>query len=162
METKEIRRLNLDILLSRYPSKRVFADKMDINPAHVSQLASGYREMGHAIARRIEENEGLPVGYMDKFHSAEQANEIAEARENYSVGLNKSAVKDAITVIKFIENKTRSQMSIDEWTELFNHFYHKYDVGYKSGTEIDKAELVMDYPTIISNIKNNKSPATEK
>lgn len=87
---------------------------------------------------------------------------IEESPGKYSVGLNKSAIKDAIAVIKFIENKTQSELSIDEWTGLFSHFYKKYDAGQRAGTEVDKAELVLDYPSIIERIKNNKQLMTEE
>jgi len=89
-------------------------------------------------------------------------NEARIASPHYSAGLNESAIKDAITLIKFIENKTRSELSVDQWSGLFSHFYEKYDAGYSSGIEPDKAELVLDYSSIIERIKNNKSLVTEE
>lgn len=93
---------------------------------------------------------------------SEGSNEVRESSPSYASELNDSSVKDAITVIKFIENKTQSELSIDEWAGLFSHFYEKYDAGQRAGTEVDKAELVLDYPSIIERIKNNKSLVTEE
>ena len=91
----------------------------------------------------------------------EAVDQVNKPQAQYSPGINESAVKNAITVIKFIENKTQSTLSIDQWSELFTHFYNKYVIGQKTGKEVDKADLVFDYHSIIEN-KKNKSPETEK
>ena len=45
-----------------------FAEMADLAVPHVSQMKTGKRAMGDAVARRIEEKIGLPVGYMDTLH----------------------------------------------------------------------------------------------
>lgn len=84
METKDIRLQNMMILLEKYPSKQSFADHVEMAPAHVSQIVNGFRDMGNMIARRIEEKEGLPLGYMDSIHNGQ---------ENHSNKASKNAVQ---------------------------------------------------------------------
>lgn len=49
------------------PSQRAFADYSEINPGHLSQMVNGSREIGSAIARRIEKKLMLQEGYMDNY-----------------------------------------------------------------------------------------------
>lgn len=63
----DYRRANMLLLIERMPGKtqKAFADKADIVPAYVSQLAQS-RGMGDEIARRIETKFGLQRGQMDR------------------------------------------------------------------------------------------------
>jgi len=71
--------------------------------------------------------------------------------------LNKETIKNTISLIRFLENKLDASFDLDEWTELFGHFYAEYNSGQKRGVKVDKADLVFDFHSIISNIKNTKS-----
>lgn len=68
----EHRRENLVALIHREEleggkrgAKKRFADKADLPPNFVSQLAAGYRQIGDATARKIEKRLGLQRGQMD-------------------------------------------------------------------------------------------------
>ncbi|PHM50154.1 S24 family peptidase [Xenorhabdus sp. KK7.4] len=71
METKDIRRNNLRTLMTQYvqrgTSKAAFAELIGIPPSQLSQLTSdnAVRNVGDIIARRIEENLSLPIGWLD-------------------------------------------------------------------------------------------------
>lgn len=66
---KQIRRDNLRALAEKHPTLAAFAERMDMSPAHVSQLINGHRNMGDAVARKLEKKAGLPEGYMDVTHT---------------------------------------------------------------------------------------------
>lgn len=68
MNTKEIRRQNLIALLSRYETLPEFEDAAKVSGNYASQIANGFRDMGHQYARDIEAGLGLPEGWMDKMH----------------------------------------------------------------------------------------------
>lgn len=63
----EFRRENLALLIEKYSNgmQREFADKTGLAPAHVSQIVTCVRNMGDAIARRIETSLRLPPGSVD-------------------------------------------------------------------------------------------------
>ena len=65
---KTIRKTNLLEQIARFESQREFADVAGLAPAHVSQMVTGKRNMGDAVARRIEASLDLPEGYMDVQH----------------------------------------------------------------------------------------------
>ena len=68
---RKSRRQHLILLIEKWKSEKrgsqkAFADFCSSNPAHVSQMKKGDREVGDAVARRIEKSFSLPEGYMDK------------------------------------------------------------------------------------------------
>jgi transcriptional regulator with XRE-family HTH domain len=52
-------------LVSRYKSQREFAEAVGMASAHVSQVLSGARNLGEAVARRIEHRLQLPHGWLE-------------------------------------------------------------------------------------------------
>lgn len=70
MDIKAIRLANLRELVSRFDSKRAFADRAAISEGYLYQVDSPApsRSLGHATARRIEKNLGLAPGWMDTPH----------------------------------------------------------------------------------------------
>jgi len=56
----EIRRINLQKLSDRYEKQREFADVVDLTPAYINHLLTGYRNMGEKTARKIEAKLKLP------------------------------------------------------------------------------------------------------
>lgn len=78
METKEIRRNNLRTLLEGYTSQGLtraeFAEKLGVTASQLSQVASSnpVRNIGDALARRIEVSFGLTKGWMDIIHSDDE------------------------------------------------------------------------------------------
>lgn len=63
---REIRRDNLQRLLTGYRFQRQFAEATGLAAAHVSQMVNGTRDMGEDVARRIEKALGLPANWMDR------------------------------------------------------------------------------------------------
>ena len=63
----EFRRENLALLIEKYGSnvQRVFADRVDLAPAYISQMLTSIRNMGDATARRIETHLSLTPGSID-------------------------------------------------------------------------------------------------
>ncbi len=86
METKDIRRKNLRTLIDKHVSqgktKAAFAELIGLQPTQLSQITSENpsRKIGDTIARRIEANIGLPVGWLDV---PQYANQIDSNRDNY-------------------------------------------------------------------------------
>lgn len=71
---KETRRKNLLALIGdQKGAQALLAREMDVEPAYVSQLASGgssSRGIGDRTARKIERARGLPRGWMDQAHDS--------------------------------------------------------------------------------------------
>lgn len=65
MENKEIRRANMLLLSKRAGTMKALADATDSDPAHLSQIKSGFRDMGDDVARRFEARLEKPRGWMD-------------------------------------------------------------------------------------------------
>lgn len=97
MDIKTIRRNNLRALIARHGSQKQLADDAGLSVAHVSHMNTGHRAVGDKIARQVEQQLGLPFGWMDVAehpdnHTAEPASaydavtdaEIAEALHKYS------------------------------------------------------------------------------
>lgn len=75
MENKEIRRLNLQILVDQHKTIAALADHTGIAAAYLSQILNKSpssnntpRGMGNATSRKIEEKCGKPNGWMDSLH----------------------------------------------------------------------------------------------
>ena len=43
-----------------------FCEKVEINPAYFSQITNQSKALGDELARRIERNLGLPIGYIGR------------------------------------------------------------------------------------------------
>jgi len=68
MKISELRRLNLATLIKKHGSQRGFADRIELAPSYISQLAVGTRNIGENTARKIEEKLNLDDGWFDKAH----------------------------------------------------------------------------------------------
>lgn len=75
MENKEIRRLNLIILIDEYGSQAKLEEKTGISKEYISQIVNRApganktpRGMGNKTARTLEEKCGKPTGWMDTPH----------------------------------------------------------------------------------------------
>ena len=73
MDVREIRRENLAELVRAHRGNKALADAIDTDPAYISQLLSTKTkaDMGHSLARRIEQALDLPGGWMDQGHANE-------------------------------------------------------------------------------------------
>lgn len=108
METKDIRRANLLAFLAGAKTlgktDRQFAEENDVDPAYISQIKNGTRDMGSRFARKLEQAMTLPYGYMDQLHEADPAYE-AEATVPAPVvvaELDENALRDALVLVKFL------------------------------------------------------------
>jgi len=72
MDIYEIRKSNLIALIGKR-RKGACADKWGMSAAHLSQILSDKtdKNLGDDVARRIEERDGLPRGWLDQLHSGE-------------------------------------------------------------------------------------------
>lgn len=69
----DYRRENMQLLMkqlaersgARVGKQRIFAERADMAPSHVSQIVQQRRSMGQQVARRIEQKLSLPEGVMD-------------------------------------------------------------------------------------------------
>lgn len=76
------RRMHLNRLIQESGTQRVFAEKTDLAPAHVSQMVNGTRDMGEKVARQIEEKLGMAPGTLDLPEESAK-NEVKEPAANY-------------------------------------------------------------------------------
>lgn len=74
MDIYEIRKANLIALIGNQV-KRECAERWEMAPAHLSQLLSDKtkKNLGDDVARRIEDREGLPRGWLDTLRSDGEA-----------------------------------------------------------------------------------------
>ena len=59
----------MTLLMDYRGTDKAFAVEMDLNPAHLSQMKSGVRDMGDEVARRIEERAKLETDWLDVNHA---------------------------------------------------------------------------------------------
>jgi hypothetical protein len=80
MDIFEIRKANL-IRLIGSRRKGACAEKWEMAPAHLSQVLSNKtaKNLGEDVARRIEQKEGLPHGWLDKLQGDQSATSPADA-----------------------------------------------------------------------------------
>lgn len=81
MDNKLIRQTNLRALLKDFTSDKAFANAVGMDPAHVSQIKHG-KNMGDAIARKIERQTGKPVGWMDLPHTPAENGHTSDEYDN--------------------------------------------------------------------------------
>ena len=87
---EELRRENLELLVEQFGSLRALADAIETNPAYLSQVRNALpesttgkpKEIGTALARRLENAAGKERGWMDHEH-LKAAYVAAEAPAEY-------------------------------------------------------------------------------
>ena len=79
MNLKEIRRKNLEIVISKAGSAAKLASITDLSASAISQIKSEKhkRNIGDKIARKIETDMSLSYGWMDQLHSEEKETELS-------------------------------------------------------------------------------------
>lgn len=65
--SRDTRRENLRLLVGQQ-SQADFARELEVEPAYISQLLTGDRNIGDRTARKLEAMRGLPEGWMDQPH----------------------------------------------------------------------------------------------
>lgn len=98
----ETRRANLDVLLREHfaGSRAQMSIRLGISRSQISQLFSKYRNVGDAIARRLETVCGLPLGWMDVDH-AQDADE-AEVLDSFRQLRTADARRKAVNILKML------------------------------------------------------------
>ena len=84
--SREIRLKNFIELSSGFKRIGEFCEKVEINPAYFSQITNRSKALGDELARRIERNLGLPIGYMDHTHG-DEAHEASQQIPADTIGL---------------------------------------------------------------------------
>lgn len=150
METKDIRLKNLIFLLDKYTSKQAFAEHVDMAPAHVSQIVSGYRSMGNVIARRIEEKVGLPIGYMDSLHEQNEtaAHKVEELASVYTLKPEDTAEEKALEFADLFEILLEIRLSSQDKRELFKKMKARYLKKLNLGQKVPESENEMEAEVI--------------
>jgi SOS-response transcriptional repressor LexA len=62
----EIRRINFQEAVARFPSQEAIAERLDVTPGYISQLVTGYRTIGEKTARKFELKLGMKPYTLDK------------------------------------------------------------------------------------------------
>ncbi|WP_162897051.1 hypothetical protein [Chromobacterium rhizoryzae] len=75
MENKDIRRANLGRLINEYGTIRALADVVDTAPNYISEIKNGVRDMGHKLARKIEERTGKQSGWLDQLQEDDMSSD---------------------------------------------------------------------------------------
>lgn len=123
---EELRRENLELLVQQFGSLRALADKIDTNPAYLSQVRNALpesstgkpKEIGAALARRLENATGKERGWMDHEHAqsafvaAEACAEYRTLAEDLSTLLPEDA-ESFIAQIRSAADKVRRIRAID-------------------------------------------------
>lgn len=102
---KEIRRFRLNEIFkhSRCHTEREFAIKCEVAPSHMNAMRVGEREIGFAVARRIENAFGLEEGWMDQ----SVTNPIVESM--FQKMFNKINKKDQDYILDLLETMYKKQ-----------------------------------------------------
>lgn len=125
MDVQEIRRLNLEYLISITGDLKRVAEKSDLNADYLSQVRSKVtnKNMGNNAARSIEKGFGKERGWMDRLHGLEEtayskynSDQILELAVR-SI-LNKLISSKIIEVKKTIDTEAISSMIASEYLDL--------------------------------------------
>lgn len=75
MDIREIRRSNLELLLTEFGTIAALARKAETDPSYISQIRSKVtkREMGDSLARKLEKAANKWHGWMDHGHGKDVA-----------------------------------------------------------------------------------------
>ena len=106
MDIFEIRKANL-IRLIGSRRKGACADKWEMAPAHLSQVLSNKtaKNLGEDVARRIEQKEGLPHGWLDTLQGEQPTKRPAVAGEKQAV----EAVGEQAATYQQAKTKTQAE-----------------------------------------------------
>lgn len=78
MDINDTRKSKLRELLTKFRNQKEFAEATGLVAPHVSQMINGHRNVGEAVARRIEHRLKLPVGYMDDAVGQQQTKTVID------------------------------------------------------------------------------------
>jgi hypothetical protein len=109
---EELRRENLEALIEQFGSLRALAEAAETNPAYISQVRNALKEsstgkpkeIGTALARRLERAAGKERGWMDHERSTEEPMVAEEGAAYFSLACDLAALlpEDAAAFIEQI------------------------------------------------------------
>lgn len=115
MDTTAFRRRNLRTIIDdRYEGKLArFAEAYDMPRPNITQLIKGPRAFGSELARRIEEKEGLRLGWMDEeVPLSDQALRIARAVMSLTDNNHRAEVESVAMALCAVERHNRDAMGL--------------------------------------------------
>ena len=95
MDIKATRKANLAHLVQKEDTAADFARKVGVDAKQVSHILTGFRNMGHEIARRIEGALDMPKGLMDR--------PIEDSRLPHGVSEPMAEYADEIVLVPFVD-----------------------------------------------------------
>lgn len=109
---KDIRLENLAALVFKSARQsgqvKEFAIAHDLSRSHVSQMLNGHRAMGDEVARRIEDAQRLPRGWMDVHHPA-----VGEDAAHYKLDNARPAGDETreLPIVSFVQAGSWSEIA---------------------------------------------------
>ncbi len=99
----------LKLIDNEYKNQADFSNKAGYEPSFISQLVTGRRNCGEKVARKIEGNLGLPVGYLDREQDSNKLDSVnnLDEQSSYMLGELNSAI-------------TRGKISKDDLSLLYS------------------------------------------
>jgi hypothetical protein len=121
MENKDIRKLNLAILIKENKNAAVLAKKCNTSEVYLRQIMNGVtdingmaRGVGNVVARKLEEGCGKPIGWLDTLHD-EEGGELMYIKNPLLIQLLRAAEKAPPEVI------AEATRGIDTTTQLIKN-----------------------------------------
>ena len=124
----DIRRKNCLALIKRFDTHTEFASKVGLTRTQLSQMvgASHSVNIGHIIARRIEQRCDMPRFWLDTDH------DVPEATESNAVGVQEMMIESVILLHRVLKRNKIKPESINE--EIYrNLLRHVIAIGLPSG-----------------------------
>lgn len=93
MDSKAIRRQNLALLERELAGLAEMERRAggEVTASYLSQVKTGYRQMGDKIARKLEEKMGLEIGWMDAAHAHEGLRQYRSRLQSASAAMTGSS-----------------------------------------------------------------------
>lgn len=116
-EMSEIRLTNLKRIANKYESQRELSDALDLTPAYLNHLMTGYRNIGEKTARKIEARLDLPRGWLDIARNGISDITDVEVQDKLIHDINFTAgpmLKGEVPLISFVQ--------AGEWREAIDNY----------------------------------------
>lgn len=110
MNTRQIRRQNLEMLRSEFGTVRALAALVETDANYLSQILSEKtkQSMGHELARRFEIALKKPEGWMDRIHTV--PNELDRDVEEIGAGVRKLGANERMAVKQLVRTLSEHRL----------------------------------------------------
>lgn len=102
----EIRKKNIVTLIENYPDQKSFGSACQLSPSQLSQILSGKDAVGNKVARRIEDANQLPQGWLDVAHE--------KGKINVNDNDMETIIESAIAVLRRLEENKINLSSLND------------------------------------------------